>query len=321
MTSSPLVSVVIPYFNADALLPETLRHVQAQTYAPIEIVMVDDGSTPASAARLAEIATEACARVVTQANAGPAAARNLGAAEARGDYLAFLDADDIWAPNKIEKQVALARENEGKLILTRTATTTADGTFAKIYYLDRIGTPTDFIDMTIADKVHSFTSALFVPRGAFERLGGFDPGLRFREDHLLLIRALREIGFACVPEVLSLRRKHAASYSWPAREVDAGELFARQLAFAAAVAAIDPSFDRNGFLAKHAFSITKRKVVAGRHGEARRIALRAIQLRPGGLKYWLMLPATIVAALCPSAFDHWAPDYARLRRCGSAETR
>jgi GT2 family glycosyltransferase len=319
VTSGMLVSVVIPYFNADALLPETLGHVRAQTYAPIEIVIVDDGSEPASAARLTEIAKEAGARVVTQANTGPAAARNLGAAEARGEYLAFLDADDIWAPDKIRKQVALARENEEKLILTRTATISEEGAPIKIYCFDKMGPDRDVFNMTIAGQINSFTSALFFRRRTFARLGGFDPKLRVREDHLLLIQALREVGFACVPEVLSSRRLHAASYSATARHVDASELLARQVPFAVALAAIEPGFDRNRFLAKEAFRIAKRKLVAGRRSEACRIALRAIQLHPGGLKYWLILPATVVATLHPSAFDHWAPEYAHLHPSGSAE--
>jgi glycosyltransferase involved in cell wall biosynthesis len=321
VTSGLLVSVVIPYFNADALLPETLGYVRAQTYAPIEIVIVDDGSKPASAARLTEIAKEASARVVTQANAGPAAARNLGAAEARGEYLAFLDADDIWAPHKIRKQVELARQNEGKVILTRTATITEDGAPVRIYRFDQMGPHTDILNMMLAGQIHSFTSALFLPRATFARLGGFNPKLRVREDHLLLIQALREVGFACVPEVLSSRRLHAASYSATARHVDARELLARQVPFAVALAAIEPGFDRNRFLAKEAFRIAKRKLVAGRRREARRIALKAIQLHPRHLKYWLMLPATVVAALHPSAFDHWAQEYAHLYRSGRAEAR
>lgn len=100
MTS--VVSVVIPAYNAATFLPGAIASVRAQTAAVGEIVVVDDGSTDGTAA----VAGRLGARVITQARAGAGAARNRGAGEAAGTWLAFLDADDLWTPEKTARQLA-----------------------------------------------------------------------------------------------------------------------------------------------------------------------------------------------------------------------
>jgi glycosyltransferase involved in cell wall biosynthesis len=105
----PLVSVIVPAYNAERTLEETLRSAAAQTHAPLEIVIVDDGSTDATrdVAR-SFCAAEPRARLIEQENRGVAAARNVGIRASRGAYLAPLDADDIWHPTKIARQVGVA---------------------------------------------------------------------------------------------------------------------------------------------------------------------------------------------------------------------
>ncbi|MCX6954347.1 MAG: glycosyltransferase family A protein, partial [Verrucomicrobia bacterium] len=101
----PLVSVVIPCFNSARWLPATLDSVLAQTWPRVEIIVVDDGSRDDSLAVARRYASRGV-RVESIANSGAAAARNHGLALARGDYLQFLDADDLLAPDKLEKQLA-----------------------------------------------------------------------------------------------------------------------------------------------------------------------------------------------------------------------
>jgi glycosyltransferase involved in cell wall biosynthesis len=112
MTSGqPLVSVIVPAWNAQATLLETLRSAAAQTHRKLEILIVDDGSTDGTA----EIAAKFCesdnrARLIRQANAGVAAARNRAIDESMGEWIAPLDADDLWHREKIERQLCRAAE-------------------------------------------------------------------------------------------------------------------------------------------------------------------------------------------------------------------
>jgi len=100
----PEVSVVIPAYNAGRTISAALASVFAQTYRDFEVIVVNDGSTDDTAQRLEEWS----GRLVTicQRNGGPGRARNEGIARARGRLIAFLDADDIWLPRKLERQVA-----------------------------------------------------------------------------------------------------------------------------------------------------------------------------------------------------------------------
>lgn len=101
---APAVSVIIPTFNRGAWLPETVASVLSQTHPPLEVLIVDDGSTDETPAVCAGFSDPV--RCIRQERAGVGAARNRGAAEARGEWLAFLDSDDLWAPDKLEVQLA-----------------------------------------------------------------------------------------------------------------------------------------------------------------------------------------------------------------------
>lgn len=105
-----LVSVIIPVFNCEAYLAEAIESVLAQTYSAIEIIVVDDGSTDGSA-DIAKSFGNSGVRFCYQPNSGPGSARNRGVAMARGGLLAFLDADDMWLPNKLSLQTAALESN------------------------------------------------------------------------------------------------------------------------------------------------------------------------------------------------------------------
>jgi glycosyltransferase involved in cell wall biosynthesis len=96
------ISVVIPAYNAARFLPRCLESVFAQTLKPDEVIVVDDGSTDNTAALAAELG----ARIISRPNSGPAAAKNTGIRNASSEWIALLDADDMWAPEKLERQAA-----------------------------------------------------------------------------------------------------------------------------------------------------------------------------------------------------------------------
>jgi len=107
---APLVSIVVPTYNRAYCLPRTIDSALTQTYAPVEVIVVDDGSKDDTAAVVqARYGSDARVRMISQPNAGVAVARNTGMTAARGDYVALLDSDDVWQPWKLELQVACMR--------------------------------------------------------------------------------------------------------------------------------------------------------------------------------------------------------------------
>tara|TARA_B100000315_G_scaffold258768_1_gene312067 strand:- start:2921 stop:3604 length:684 start_codon:yes stop_codon:yes gene_type:complete len=110
MSELPLVTCVVPCFNGEAFLAEALQSALEQTHRHMEVIVVDDGSVDASA-DVARQFSDAGVRLLQQSNGGAASARNLGVENARGAYIAFLDADDLWLPDKVERQLRVLAEN------------------------------------------------------------------------------------------------------------------------------------------------------------------------------------------------------------------
>src|SRR5437867_2754121 len=111
-----LFSVVIPAFNRREFLPLTLESVGQQRFADYEVIVVDDGSTDGTVEHLRWLGSRA--RVLTQANRGPGPARNRGVAEARGEYVAFLDSDDVWFPWTLSIFASLIHDHQAPSILS-----------------------------------------------------------------------------------------------------------------------------------------------------------------------------------------------------------
>jgi len=104
---TPLISCVVPVYNGELYLREAVDSIRSQTYREFEIIVVDDGSTDGTAAIIAEYGS--IVRPIRQPRGGPPSARNRGLAAARGEFVAFLDADDVWHPEKLEQQMARLR--------------------------------------------------------------------------------------------------------------------------------------------------------------------------------------------------------------------
>src|SRR4028119_2409178 len=106
----PKVSVIIPAYNAMAYLPETLESVLNQTFTDFEVLIINDGSSDGIVEWASEI-KDSRVKLISQENQGLSGARNTGIWSSQGEYLAFLDADDIWEPTKLEKQVQCLEED------------------------------------------------------------------------------------------------------------------------------------------------------------------------------------------------------------------
>lgn len=201
------ISVVIPVFNGETFLAEALESALGQTHRPAEVIVVDDGSTDASAAIAARHAPRVlCLR---RPHAGPAAARNAGVERARSPWIAFLDADDWWEPWALERLAGAALGDPAPdLVSARSRLVWADPEAERVDRL-RFGTAVEAVGAI------PLMGNLLVRRPVFERLGGFDPGLSRGEDTDWYLR-LKEAGIAIrrLDEVVHLYRRHPASLSW-----------------------------------------------------------------------------------------------------------
>ncbi len=211
MPNAPRVSVIIPTYNRAAYLAEALPSVFSQTLGALEVIVVDDGSTDATAALLRRC-TDPRLRVAAQARRGAAAARNRGVLLARAPHLAFLDADDLWQPNKLALQTAALAAAPG-----------LDMVFG--YY-------EDFHDAAAGGAVRPAapgysSGTLLVRRAAFLKVGLFATAWRVGEFIDWYGRAA-EAGLtsALRPEVVLRRRVHAANSPRTARQDYAGVLAA-----------------------------------------------------------------------------------------------
>jgi glycosyltransferase involved in cell wall biosynthesis len=197
------VSVLIPTYNCAAYLPAALDSVLAQTRPADEVLVIDDGSTDATAEVLAPYRDRiVCVR---QANAGQAAARNAGLDRAAGDWVAFLDADDTWAPDKLERQLALASSGEYVCVHS------GYHVFGAAAY---VPTPPDAVRRGLYDLASLFTGFLILPSTALVRGGlpaRFPTWSRMSEDTLYFaeVSRLGRIGYVDAP--LAGYRKHPGS--------------------------------------------------------------------------------------------------------------
>ncbi|MEZ5651324.1 MAG: glycosyltransferase [Burkholderiaceae bacterium] len=195
---TPLISVVMPVYNGAATIVESIQSALDQTLTPIEIIVVDDGSQDDTLARIERFGE--LVRVLRQDRGGNASARNLGLNEARGDWIAVLDADDIWAPNKLERQIRHCQDADVIYSVTRNfGDCSAVG---EITHLTDLRRPDDPLRSLMLDNFITHSSVL-VRRDALLAVDGYDAALRTACDWDLWLR-LAHAGyrFRGVPEVL-----------------------------------------------------------------------------------------------------------------------
>jgi glycosyltransferase involved in cell wall biosynthesis len=215
----PKVSVIIPAYNAMEYLPETFETVAGQTFKDFEVIVVNDGSTDEIECWAARV-TDPRFRLISQENLGLAGARNTGIAHAQGDYIAFLDADDLWDPTKLAKQVTVLEENaEVGLVYTWVALTDAQGKFTgRIFKNTAEG---DVWSQLTERNLVECGSVAMVRRSCFETVGVFDCNLRsFVEDWDMWLRIASRYPFKVLQEPLVYYRQISTSGSrnWQAME-------------------------------------------------------------------------------------------------------
>ncbi|MEN9229285.1 MAG: glycosyltransferase family A protein [Thermostichus sp. DG02_5_bins_236] len=209
----PLISVIIPAFNAALTLEETLRSVMNQSFPDIEILVIDDGSedeTVAIAKRLA--AEDSRIYIFSYSNGGVSVSRNRGVCHARGEYLSFIDADDLWTSNKLQAQYeALQTYKEAAVAYSWTDNIDARGNLVQ----EGIRTQaTGYIlpELLQVNLLQSGSNPL-IKRFALENVGGFDESLLNADDWDMWLRLAQHYEFALVTKPQVLYRRSETSKS------------------------------------------------------------------------------------------------------------
>jgi glycosyltransferase involved in cell wall biosynthesis len=267
----PKVSVIIPAYNSAAWLSEAIDSALNQTVAPLDVIVVDDGSTD-DTPRIREPYRERI-RVIVQENKGPSAARNRGIEAAAGDLIAFLDADDLWLAEELEKQLACLREHPRAGLVHSAVIRWACGNGGTSGPDDHGRGVAGNCYERLFHRCGIMMSSAVVRRGCLVRVGGFDEGIRrpTTEDYDLWFRVARYHEIAYVEEPPVLYRLHDSNASNQTLAMAEDILFVVRKALAA-----DPSLGRslgravvNNRLFDLLFEIGYHHREAGRTAEAR----------------------------------------------------
>ena len=196
-SEQPLISVVVPSFNAAEFLPSALETIRAQRYANLEVMVVDDGSTDGTAAVVRQWPE---VRYIRQENAGPSAARNAGIAAASGEILGFLDADDRWTEDHLQHLLpALLSDPKWAFVWVA----------SKVIRLCRQADGSRMEQVLHESQSQFLIGSGLYRRTAFELVGPFDPAMRFAEDVDWVATARqRGVAYRQIPEIVLTYYKH-----------------------------------------------------------------------------------------------------------------
>ena len=220
MTRSPDISAIIPAYNSADFIADAVASMRAQTHPVDEIIIVDDGSRDNTREVIRTLGDDIV--LIQQANAGPSAARNAGIDRARGAFIAFLDADDQWTPEKTASQLEVfARHPDMALVAADMAEVDADGRTTVASMLDHHGLLEQFKALDgapVPAAMAALTRKNFIPTGtvlvrreAVIEAGRFTTAIRWGEDLELWAKIAARHPLTCLPVVHMLRRRHEAN--------------------------------------------------------------------------------------------------------------
>ncbi len=207
--SEPIVSVIIPTFNARRFVTEAIDSVLRQTFQSFEIIVVDDGSTDATKDRLAQYGDRI--RYFCKRNEGVSTARNYGIARSRGKFIALLDADDLWLPEKLERQMSFF-ENSEEIGLCYTSAITVDQDLNVLGYNDAIEYEDPCKALLLNMNILILSSAI-IRKSILKQAGGFDSNFSTCADKELWLRVSRLTRFCSVNKYLVKYREVVNSMS------------------------------------------------------------------------------------------------------------
>lgn len=299
------VSVIIPTHNRAALVGRAVRSALHQSHRDLEVIVVDDGSTDDTPSVIAGFADTRVRYIVHTMNKGGGAARNSGIEAADGEYIAFLDSDDEWLPDKLERQIAAFQQSDAAVaaIYTGFAVIDAAGRVTAVRIPRHRGVILS--ELWCANIVRT-VSTVVVRRAALRRVGGFDPTLPACQDWDLWLRLAHVYRFDFLPEVLV--RYHASSFGRITHNAQAvvdghvriAEKYLQELDHI-------PERDRS----RQLFTLGRRLILLGGldAGRARSLGrallLQALRTRPGTVWMLFRYPAVIPRVLLADPDRPW----------------
>ena len=211
----PRVSVITPTFNCAGFLDRAIASALGQTYTDYEVIIADDGSTDDTRDVLARFGTKV--RYFFQPNGGLSSARNLALSKASGEFLAYLDADDMWYPHKLESQVAFL-DAHGECGLVHSDVTIIDESDQVIHrrFNQEAGrkVPSGYCLADLLQRCHIQIPTVLERRDNIELTGAFDERLKSLEDYLhWILVAMEGLAFGYIDEPLAMYRRRAGSLS------------------------------------------------------------------------------------------------------------
>jgi glycosyltransferase involved in cell wall biosynthesis len=211
MNNSPGISVVIPAYNCEKTIKETINSVLQQTFADFELIIINDGSQDATLDVISQI-QDARLKVFSFENAGGNVSRNRGLNLAVGNYVSFLDADDIWTPDKLESQLeALQNNPDAHVAYSWTDYIDEEGNF--IVSGRRVSVNGDVYEKLLINNFLENGSNPLIRKEAIIELGGFDEALKAAQDWDMWLRLAAKYSFVAVPKVQILYRVSSKSLS------------------------------------------------------------------------------------------------------------
>lgn len=290
----PAVSVIIAAYNAERYIADTLDSIRAQTFRDFEVIVVDDGSTDRTAQIVAGYSEVRCLR---QLNSGQPVARNAGIAAARGQFLAFVDADDLWQPAKLEKQVGYLSSHPQTAWIYSDAIVFDSEKRKDICFISQNCV---LHDGWVLDKLllSSFIASptLVIRREVFDQIGRFDesPSLRIGEDWNMWLRIAEKYPVAVIREPLAMVRLHDSNMM---HTIAPAAVFASRRRIAEQAIARNPeclAALRSRCISSMARSAGLRSLRLGLRSEARALFREAVRVRPTGVVSYASLGATLL---------------------------
>lgn len=288
----PKVSVIIPTYNSAAFLVDAVESVLAQTYRDFEILVIDDGSTDDTE----QVMERYKGRVhyLRQRNGGVASARNHGIAMSKGHYIAFLDADDTWFPEKLEKQTkALKSDTSARVCYSAFLSVTSDLKPIGVKRSTRWRTALE--DLLLQGNIVGSICTVVAERVLFEDLGGFDSELSQCADWDMWVRLAAHSEFLYIDDPLVTYRQHDSNMSRNAPLLEKDSLRVLEKGFVMAEVPERVREQRRVAFGRNYMVLAGTYFHAGHYRDFLRCAYLAVAMDSGQLKYLLSFPFRVAA--------------------------